>query len=345
VSTQLHLRRPDDWHLHLRDGQALRAVLPHTAARFARAIVMPNLVPPVTTVALAAAYRQRIVAALPAGSDFQPLLTLYLTDDTTAAEIDRAVDSGIVYGAKLYPAGATTHSQSGVTDVSRIAAVLERMSARGLPLQVHGEVTDPAVDIFDRETVFLERVLAPLLQRHQGLRVVMEHVSTRAAVQFVAGGGERLGATITPQHLMFNRNALLVGGLRPHYYCLPILKTEDDRRALLDIVASGHPRFFLGTDSAPHARHAKEAACGCAGVYSAHAALELYATVFERHDMLARLEDFAAGFGADFYRLPRNAGTITLERQDWQPPAHYAFGNEQLVPMLASETLTWKLAA
>jgi dihydroorotase len=345
MSERLQLRRPDDWHLHLRDGAALRAVLPHTAARFARAIVMPNLAPPITTVALAHAYRQRIMAALPAGSDFTPLLTLYLTDDTAPAEIDRAVDSGIVYGAKLYPAGATTNSHSGVTDVGRIDAVFERMSARGLPLLVHGEVTDPDVDIFDRETVFLQRVLAPLLQRHAGLRVVMEHVSTRAAVQFVAAAGERVGATITPQHLMFNRNALLVGGLRPHYYCLPILKTEDDRRALLEVVASGHPRFFLGTDSAPHARHVKESACGCAGVYSAHAAVELYATIFERHGMLARLEDFAANFGPDFYHLPRNAGTITLERQSWQPPAHYAFGTDQLVPLLAGETLGWKLAS
>jgi dihydroorotase len=229
--------------------------------------------------------------------------------------------------------------------VAKIDAVLDRMSTRGLPLLVHGEVTDSAVDIFDREAVFIERVLAPLLQRHPALRVVLEHVSTRAAVQFVAAGSEQLGATITPQHLMFNRNALLAGGLRPHYYCLPILKTEDDRRALLDIVASGHPRFFLGTDSAPHARHAKESACGCAGVYSAHAALELYATIFERHGMLARLEDFSASFGADFYRLPRNAGTITLERQPWQLPAHYALGSDQLVPLLAGETLDWKLAA
>jgi dihydroorotase len=341
----LQIRRPDDWHLHLRDGAALRAVLPHTAARFARAIVMPNLVPPVTTTTLAAAYRARIVAALPAGSAFTPLMTLYLTDETAPAEIDRAADSGIVFAAKLYPAGATTNAHAGVTDVSRIAAALERLSARELPLLVHGEVTDPEVDIFDREAVFLERVLAPLLQRHQGLRVVLEHVSTRAAVQFVAGGSARLAATITPQHLLFNRNALLAGGLRPHYYCLPILKTEDDRCALLDIVAGGHPRFFLGTDSAPHARHAKESAGGCAGVFTAHAAIELYATAFERHGMLARLEDFAANFGADFYRLPRNTGTLTLLRQPWQAPAHYAFATDQLVPLLAGETLPWTLTS
>jgi len=345
VSERLTLVRPDDWHLHLRDGAALRAVAPHSAARFGRAIVMPNLVPPVTTAAMAADYRARIMAALPDGSDFQPLMTLYLTDELPPAEIDRAADSGIVYGCKLYPAGATTHSHAGVTDVTRLAAVLERMSVRGLPLQVHGEVTDPAVDIFDREAVFIERVLAPLLARHQGLRVVMEHVSTRAAVEFVAGFGARLGATVTPQHLLFNRNALLAGGLRPHFYCLPILKTEHDRQALVDIVANGHPRFFLGTDSAPHARHLKEAACGCAGIYTAHAAIELYATVFDRHGMLPRLEAFAAHFGADFYRLPRNSTTITLERRDWQSPAHYAFGNDRLVPMLAGETLAWQLVA
>jgi dihydroorotase len=345
MSEQLRLALPDDWHLHLRDGAAMRSVLPHSAARFGRAIVMPNLVPPITSVALATAYRERIMAAVPHGSSFTPLMTLYLTDDLSPAEIDRAVDSGIVYGAKLYPAGATTHSHAGVTDVARIDKVLERMAARDLPLLVHGEVTDPAVDIFDREAVFIERVLAPLLQRHAGLRVVMEHVSTRAAVQFVAAGGARLAATVTPQHLMFNRNALLVGGIRPHYYCLPILKTEPDRQALLAIVASGHPRFFLGTDSAPHARHAKESACGCAGVYSAYAALELYAGIFEEHGMLARLEAFAAHFGADFYRLPRNAGSITLERQPWQPPAHFAFGDEQLVPLNSGAKLAWKLVA
>jgi dihydroorotase len=342
---KLQLRRPDDWHLHLRDGNALRAVLPHTAQRFARAIVMPNLAPPITTTALARAYRERILAALPAGARFQPLMTLYLTDTTDPAEIDRAVESGLVFGAKLYPAGATTHSQSGVTDVRRLDAVLERMSARDLPLLVHGEVTDPEIDIFDREARFIEAVMAPLVGRLPKLRVVFEHVTTRAAVQFVSAARSGVAATITPQHLMMNRNALFAGGIRPHLYCLPILKTEPDRQALLEVVASGNPRFFLGTDSAPHARDAKEAGCGCAGIYSAHAGIELYAAVFEQHGMLDRLEDFAASFGADFYRLPRNSDQITLIKEEWIVPKSYAFGEHQLVPLLASQTMQWKLGA
>ena len=341
----LTIRRPDDMHLHLRDGDALAAVLPHTARRFARAVVMPNLGPPVTTTAQALAYRARIAAALPAGSAFTPLMTLYLTDRTDPAEVDRAVESGSIVGCKLYPAGATTHSDAGVTDIRRIDAVLERMASAGLPLQVHGEVTDPAVDVFDREARFIDDVLSPLRARLPSLRIVFEHVTTRAAVDFVRGSGDGVAATVTPQHLLLNRNALFRGGLRPHLYCLPVLKRERDRQALLDAVAAGDARFFLGTDSAPHARHAKETACGCAGIYSAHAGLELYAEAFEQIGALARLEDFAAGFGADFYRLPRNEGTISLERREWRPPAHYAFGEGQLVPFRAGEAIAWQVAA
>ena len=345
TGTRLTIRRPDDWHLHLRDGAALQAVLPHSAARFARAIVMPNLAPPVTSVGAAAAYRARILAALPAGSAFTPLMTLYLTDTTTPAAIDAACDSGIVFAAKLYPAGATTHSESGVTDIRRIDAVLERMAQRDLPLLVHGEVTDADVDVFEREARFIERVLAPLLARQRSLRVVFEHVTSRAGVDFVLAARAGVAATVTPQHLLLNRNALLAGGLRPHYYCLPVLKTEDDRTAIVAAVASGNSRFFLGTDSAPHARQLKEHSCGCAGIYSAHAAIEIYAEIFENHGMLARLEDFASSFGADFYRLPRNTDTITLVKEDWMPPAHYDFGNDQLVPLRAAERIRWKLAS
>jgi len=345
MSDTLSIRRPDDWHLHLRDGAALQAVLPHTAARFARAIVMPNLKPPVTDTAAALAYRQRIRAALPAGSAFEPLMTLYLTDRTSADEIDRAVASGAVFGAKLYPAGATTHSDAGVTDVRRIDAVLERMAERDLPLQVHGEVTEPAVDVFDREARFIEQVLAPLVDRYPGLRVVFEHVTTRAAVEFVCAARTGVAATVTPQHLLMNRNALLAGGIRPHLYCLPVLKTEPDRLALLDALAAGNPRFFLGTDSAPHARHTKENACGCAGIFTAHAGIELYAEVFDQHGMLSRLEDFAASFGADFYRLPRNQQRITLVRERWRVPEVLGFGSEQLVPLRAGDTIAWKLAS
>ena len=345
MSATLTIRRPDDWHLHLRDGAALAAVLPHTARCFARAIVMPNLQPPITTVAAAAAYRERILAALPPGICFEPLMTLYLTDRTAPEEIMRARDCGFVHGAKLYPAGATTHADAGVTDVAHIAAVLERMTEVDLPLLVHGEVTDPAVDIFDREARFIDAVLAPTVARYPRLRVVFEHVTTRAAVDFVRSARAGVAATVTPQHLLLNRNALFAGGIRPHHYCLPVLKTEPDRQALLDALASGNARFFLGTDSAPHARHTKEAACGCAGCYSAHAAIELYAEAFEAHGMLARLEDFAASFGADFYRLPRNTDTITLRREAWKVPASYDFGNgEQLVPLRAGESIDWRFA-
>ena len=338
------LRRPDDWHLHLRDGEALRAVLPFTAARFARAIVMPNLKPPITTTEQALAYRRRILDALPAGLKFEPLMTLYLTDRTEPAEVDRAKASGCVNGFKLYPAGATTHSDAGVTDIRRIEPVLARMSELGVILQVHGEVTSPDVDVFDREARFIAEVLAPTVDRYARLKVVFEHVTTRAAAEFVLNARSAVAATVTPQHLLMNRNALFSGGIRPHHYCLPVLKTEPDRRALLDAVASGNPRFFLGTDSAPHARHTKETTCGCAGIFSAHAGIELYAEAFEAIGALARLEGFASDFGADFYGLPRNAETVTLVRQAWDVPPHYPFGSAQLVPLRAGERVAWRIA-
>jgi dihydroorotase len=343
MSGELTLRRPDDAHLHLRDGAALAAVLNFTAARFARAIVMPNLVPPLTTTALVLAYRDRIRAALAPGAYFAPLMTLYLTDRTSAAEIERASESGAIFGCKLYPAGATTHSDSGVTDLARLEPALEAMSALDLPLQVHGEVTDPGVDVFDREARFIERVLAPLCERWPRLRVVFEHVTTREAVQFVRSARAGVAATVTPQHLLLNRNALFVGGIRPHYYCLPLLKTEPDRLSLLEALADGDPRFFLGTDSAPHARHAKESACGCAGIFSAHAAIELYAEIFETEGILPRLQGFAAEFGADFYRLGRNQESITLIKEPWTVPASYAFGDAELVPLRAGESIGWRL--
>ena len=343
---EIEIRRPDDWHLHLRDGLAMEAVLPFTAARFARAIVMPNLKPPVTTTAAATQYRARIVAALPKGARFTPLMTLYLTDRTAPEEIDRAVASGVVHGCKLYPAGATTNADSGVTDIRHIDAVLARMSELGLPLQVHGEVTAREVDVFERETRFISEVLAPTITRHPKLPVVFEHITTRAAVEFVKSSRAGIAATITPQHLLHNRNAIFEGGVRPHYYCLPVLKTEPDRTALLEAATSGDPRFFLGTDSAPHARHTKENACGCAGMFSAHAGIELYAEAFEAAGKLDRLQGFASEFGADFYRLPRNDDRIRLAKRDWTPPASYPFaGGEQLVPMRAGEAIAWQLVA
>ena len=341
----LVLRRPDDWHLHLRDGAALAAVLPFTAARFARAIVMPNLVPPVTTTAAALAYRERIRAAIPAGAQFEPLMTLYLTDQTPVEEIARAKAAGGVLGCKLYPAGATTHSAAGVTDVRRLDAVFERMAEAGVVLQVHGEVTDPAVDVFEREPRFIDTVLAPLTERHPRLRIVFEHITTRAAVEFVLSAREGVAATVTPQHLLMNRNALFAGGLRPHHYCAPVLKREGDRVALLAAVARGSPRLFLGTDSAPHPRSAKEAACGCAGIFSAHAGIELYAEVFAAVGALEKLEAFAAIHGADFYGLPRNGGKITLVPEPWEVPARYPFGTEELVPLRAGERIAWRLAS
>ena len=340
----LTLTRPDDWHLHLRDGEALAAVLPHTARQFARAIVMPNLRPPITTVAAAAEYRARILAALPAGMRFEPLMTLYLTDNTPADEIRRAVESGFVHAVKLYPAGATTNSDAGVTDLGKCDAALAEMEKLGLPLLVHGEVTDPAIDLFDRENVFIERVMQPLLSRRPGLRVVFEHITTKEAAAFVAAAGSNVAATITAHHLLYNRNAIFSGGLRPHYYCLPVLKREIHREALLRAATSGSNKFFLGTDSAPHARHAKEVDCGCAGCYTAHAALELYAEAFEAAGALDRLEAFASFNGPDFYRLPRNTGQVTLVKQDWCAPDTFAYaGGETLVPLRAGEALHWKL--
>jgi dihydroorotase len=340
---KLTLTRPDDWHLHLRDGAQMQSVLPDTARRFARAIIMPNLRPPVTTVAQAAAYRERILAALPTGVDFQPLMTLYLTDNTSADDIRQAQASGIVHAVKLYPAGATTNSDAGVTELRKTYTALEAMQRAGMPLLVHGEVTDSAVDVFDREAVFIERVLQPLLRDLPELRVVFEHITTRDAAQFVADAPETVAATITAHHLLYNRNALFKGGVRPHYYCLPVLKREVHRQALVQAATSGNPKFFLGTDSAPHARNAKESACGCAGCYTAHAAIELYAEAFEQAGALDKLEGFTSCDGADFYRLPRNAAQVTLAREEWIVPTEIALGDEKLVPLRAGEGVRWRL--
>ena len=337
----LTLTRPDDWHLHLRDADMLAAVLPDTARRFARAIVMPNLNPPVRTVADAAAYRGRILSALPAGPAFEPLMTLYLTDNTSPEEVLKAKASGFVHAVKYYPAGATTNSDSGVTDIRRVDAVLEAMQEAGMPLLLHGEVTDPGVDVFDREAVFIERILAPLLQRLPRLRVVLEHITTRQAAQFVAAAPANVAATITVHHLLYNRNAMFQGGIRPHYYCLPVLKRETHREALVAAATSGNPKFFLGTDSAPHVTSAKEAACGCAGIYTAHAAIELYAEVFETAAALDRLESFSSHFGPDFYGLPRNTDTITLVKETHTVPGRHDGG---ITPLRANEQLSWRLA-
>ena len=341
---QITITRPDDWHLHLRDGEALAAVLPHTARQFARAIVMPNLRPPVTTVAAASDYRARILAALPPGMAFEPLMTLYLTDRTPVDEIRRAAECDFVHAIKLYPAGATTNSDSGVTDLDHCSAVLAEMEKLGLPLLVHGEATDPASDVFDREKIFIERVLQPLLARHPALKVVFEHITTSDAADFVAACGPTVAATITAHHLLYNRNAIFAGGIQPHYYCLPVLKREQHRLALLRAATSGSEKYFLGTDSAPHARTAKETACGCAGCYTAHAALELYAEAFASNGALDRFEAFASFNGADFYGLPRNTGKVTLERRDWLTPEAYPYlGDDTLVPLRAGELLHWKM--
>ena len=340
----LTLIRPDDWHLHLRDGAAMQAVLPDTARRFARAIVMPNLKPPVTTTAQAEAYRARIRAAIPEGMRFEPLMTLYLTDNLPADEIDRARDSGCVHAVKLYPAGATTNSDAGVTDLAKCRATLARMEKLGMPLLVHGEVTDPAVDVFDREAVFIETVLAPLLKELPGLKLVLEHVTTKDGVDFVKSAGANVAATITAHHLLLNRNAIFAGGVRPHHYCLPILKRETHRLALVAAATSGNPKFFLGTDSAPHAKRAKEAACGCAGCYTAHAGIELYAEAFAAAGALDRLEGFASCFGPDFYGLPRNRDTISLQREAWEVPAELSYlADDALVPLRAGATVAWRL--
>ena len=342
--TAITLTRPDDWHLHLRDGAALQAVLPATARQMGRAIIMPNLLPPITTTEQALAYRQRILAALPQGSIFEPLMTLYLTDKTSAEEIERAVASGKVHAVKLYPAGATTNSDSGVTDLAHCDEAIAAMARLGLPLLMHGEVTDAEIDIFDREAVFIERVLKPLLERHPDLKVVFEHITTAEAAEFVAQAPANVAATITVHHLLFNRNRMLVGGIRPHYYCLPILKRERHRQALLTAATSGSAKFFLGTDSAPHAQDDKESACGCAGAYTAPAAIELYAMAFDEAGALEQLEGFASHFGPDFYGQPRNADSITLVREEWTMPTSFAYSDGQrIVPLQAGETLTWKM--
>lgn len=340
---RITITRPDDWHLHLRDGEHLRAVLADTARRFARAIVMPNLKPPVATTKLALEYRSRILAALPAGARFEPLMTLYLTDNTQAGAIADARASGVVHAVKYYPAGATTHSDAGVTDISRCHRVLEAMEKDGMPLLVHGEVTDPAVDVFDKERVFIETVLAPLVERYAGLKVVMEHITTREAAEFASAAPPRVAATITAHHLLLSRNALFAGGIRPHLYCLPVLKREIHRQALIQAAVSGNPKFFLGTDSAPHARHTKETDCGCAGIYTAHAGIELYAEAFAAAGALDKLEGFAGRHGAQFYGLAVNGDTITLEEAPWPVPAEIPFGADRLVPLRAGATVAWKL--
>ncbi len=342
--TRITIIRPDDWHLHLRDGGHLRAVLPDTARRFARAIVMPNLKPPVTTTRMALDYRERILAALPANARFEPLMTLYLTDKTRPAEISEAQAGGVVRAVKYYPAGATTHSESGVTDLANCYRVLEAMEKHGMPLLVHGEVTDPGVDVFDRERVFIDRVLAPLAQRFPGLRLVMEHITTREAADFVTQARPGVAATITAHHLLLSRNALFAGGIRPHHYCLPLLKREPHREALVRAATSGNPRFFLGTDSAPHARATKETDCGCAGIYTAHAAIELYCEVFAAADALDKLDGFAGRHGAAFYGVPVNGETIDLVNEPWSVPAEIAFGADTLVPFRAGATVAWRLA-
>jgi len=344
MAETLTITRPDDWHAHLRDGELMESVVGATARQFARAIVMPNLKPPIVTTKQAQAYRERIRAALPKKSAFEPLMTLYLTDDTPPAEIERARAAGFVKAVKYYPAGATTNSASGVTDIRKVEAVLEAMQGAGMPLLVHGEVTDPEVDVFDRETVFLERTLAPLVKRFPKLKIVLEHITTHEAAAFVERAPENVAATITAHHLLMNRNALFSGGLRPHHYCLPVLKREPHRRALVKAATSGNPRFFLGTDSAPHTRRSKEMDCGHAGIYTAHAALELYAEAFEIAGALDKLEGFASHFGADFYGMPRNKGKLKLEKAQWKVPAEYPFGAETVVPLRAGQTLGWRLA-
>ena len=347
---ELTITRPDDWHLPLRDAGAMASVLPHSVRRFARAIVMPNLEVPVTTTAAARAYRERILGKLveaaspPEGADFQPLMTLYLTDNTAADEIARARDSGFVHAVKYYPAGATTNSDAGITRLERAFPALEAMQKHDLPLLLHGELVAPGVDVFDRERAFMDSVLAEIVRRFPALRVVLEHITTRDAVQYVEACADNVAATITAHHLLYNRNAIFQGGIRPHHYCLPVLKREEHRQALLAAATGGSAKFFLGTDSAPHARSAKEAPCGCAGIYTAHAALELYAEAFEAAGALSRLEGFASFHGPDFYRLPRNRATVTLRREPWRVPDRYPFAGETIVPLRAGELISWQLA-
>ena len=341
--TTFSITQPDDWHLHLRDGEALKTTVAHSARVFARAIVMPNLKPPVTTVAQALSYRQRILACVPRGSTFDPLMTLYLTDQLDTQEVQRAYDQDSVHAIKFYPAGATTNSESGVAELECVYPALEKMEKIGLPLLMHGEVTDNKVDIFDRERVFIERVLAPLTKRFPDLKIVLEHITTKDAVEFVTGQGKNIAATITPHHLLLNRNDMLVSGIRPHFYCLPILKRNIHQRALVEASTSGDPKFFLGTDSAPHSIKSKETSCGCAGIYSAHAALELYTEVFEAEDALDKLEGFASFFGADFYNLPRNQTQIILNKTPSTVPAEYLFEGGSVIPMRASARISWSV--
>ncbi|ALS65594.1 dihydroorotase [Pandoraea apista] len=343
MTTELTITRPDDWHLHVRDGAVLKSVLPDSARQFGRAIIMPNLKPPVTTTEHAAAYRERILAARPVGNTFEPLMTLYLTDNTPADEIRRARASGFVHGVKLYPAGATTNSDAGVTDLAKCRGALEAMQEVGMPLLVHGEVTSSDIDIFDREKIFIDRVMSPLRRDFPGLKVVFEHITTKDAAEYVAQAEGPIAATITAHHLLYNRNAIFTGGIRPHYYCLPVLKRETHREALVKAATSGSPRFFLGTDSAPHARGVKEAACGCAGCYTALHAVELYAEAFDKAGALDKFEGFASFHGPDFYELPRNADKITLVREDWELPAELPMGDETVVPLRAGEVIGWKL--
>jgi len=340
---EITLVRPDDWHLHLRDGSALPDTVVHTARTMGRAIVMPNLAPPVTTTEEAQAYKDRIIRSLPKNNSFEPLMTLYLTDNTAAEEIDKAMTSGIVKGVKLYPAGATTNSDAGVTDITRAYPALEAMSDLNMPLLVHGEVTRTEVDIFDREKAFIDETLAPLHEKFPNLKIVLEHITTKDAADFVLSASEKVAATITPQHLMFNRNHMLVGGIRPHYYCLPILKRNSHQQALQDAVASGTKNIFLGTDSAPHSAEQKENNCGCAGCFTAHAAIELYAEIFEDLGILDKLEAFASFNGPDFYRLPRNSDTITLRKESWRIPATYPLGDETVIPLNAGSTMQWSV--
>lgn len=343
TNTQITITQPDDWHLHLRDGDALNSVALFTARQFARAIIMPNLNPPVTTVVQAVEYLDQILAAVD-GTDFEPLMTLYLTDNTAPEEIIAARKSCFIKGLKLYPAGATTNSDAGVTDIRLCDAALEEMQKAGLPLLIHGEVTDPAVDVFDREDVFIEKILQPLTQRFPELKIVFEHITTKQAADFVLQSGDNVAATITPQHLLLNRNALFLGGIQPHNYCLPILKRDIHQQALLQVIRSGSNKFFLGTDSAPHAKHKKESACGCAGIFSAHAAIEIYTSIFDQQNALDKLEAFASFNGPDFYGLPRNSKTISLIKEDWKIPEEYPLGDDKLVPFLAGQTINWKLA-
>ena len=342
----LQIVRPDDWHLHVRSGEALKSVIGMTAAQMGRAIIMPNLAPPVSNAAQAKQYHQEIMSALPTDTEFTPLMVLYLTDNTTPEQVQTAVDGGLVVAAKLYPAGATTNSDSGVTDIKNIYPALEKMQQLGMPLLVHGEVTDADIDIFDREAVFIERILIQVVQGFPELKIVFEHITTKDAVDFVLSASKNIAATITPHHLLANRNDMLVGGIKPHYFCLPILKRENPhQKALLSAATSGNPKFFLGTDSAPHAKNDKESSCGCAGILSAHCAIELYASAFESQNALDKLEGFASIFGADFYGLPHNTETITLKKQDWIVPDSYPFADTTVVPFMAGKTLGWKLGS